>query len=59
MNCERGTIHVPTRRFGKVSDTIKNTEFFKERNLPIKVRRIASLVGQIISMLLLAVFLNL
>jgi hypothetical protein len=50
LNCEQGTIHVPSRRHDKVADTIKKTEYFLERNLLIKVRRVASLVGQIISM---------
>ncbi|XP_062621080.1 uncharacterized protein LOC134282689 [Saccostrea cucullata] len=50
LNCEQGTIHVPTRRLEKVSDTILKIEYFLSRNLPVKVRRIASLVGQIISM---------
>lgn len=50
LNCEQGTIHVPSRRLNKVADTIKKIDYFLERNLPIKVRRVASLVGQIISM---------
>ena len=50
LNCELGTIHVPTRRINKVSETIQKIQHFVGQNLPIKVRRIASLVGQIISM---------
>ena len=46
MNCE----HVPTHRIIKVSETIQKIQQFVGQNLPIKVRRIASLVGQIISM---------
>ena len=46
MNCE----HVPTHRINKVSETIQKIQQFVGQNLPIKVRRIASLVGQIISM---------
>ena len=50
MNCELGTIHVPTRRINKISETIQKIQHFVGQNLSIKVRRIASLVGQIISM---------
>lgn len=53
LNCEQGTFHVPTRRLDKISDTIQKIEYFFSKNLPVKVRCIASLaslVGQIISM---------
>lgn len=50
LNCEQGTFHVHTRRLDKVSDTIQKIEYFFSKSPPVKVRRIASLVGQIISM---------
>lgn len=50
LDCNMGKIYIPEKRVFKIQKTIFKIEHFMNQNCRIKVRRLASLVGQIISM---------
>lgn len=50
LDCNMGKIYIPEKRVFKIQKTILKIEHFMNQNCRIKVRRLASLVGQIISM---------